>query len=347
MSAILNITRVSTYEKRAAIAMQADERQEDVIASVLESGFAFDWTAIEREADGDADPLKSIEKAIRAQLDGDGFRETAQALDVNGRLIAAFIQQQHEHAVGLKLAPIITFAEAAVYTPARAVAYWQAKLGLSDKQAAQLLANLGRADSPLLGLRKRIASTVMERITSLFDEAIKQGVAQREFARKLREIPTPKGWSGGLEDVTNAVIETEYRTNLSESYNGAAHEQVIARKNTFPFGQFMAIRDSRVTWWICGAMGTAVNGRGWICAVDDELRATTWKLPAHYRCRSTWSPLSYLECQRMGILTKDGRTKVAQIGSNPDRPFGDPPAFATNPETGDTRAVEPQEGFGA
>lgn len=348
VSSILRVTRVTNYEQRAAIAIQSDERQDDVVASVLASGWGINWRAIEREADGAEDPIRAIERELESQLRRPELRETVDALDVNGRLLAAFIQQQHERAAGLRLDPIVTFAEASVWTAARAVAYWQKKLGLSDQQAAQLLANLGRGESPLLGIRKRIAKTVMERIASLFEDAIASGIGPRDFARQLRSIPTPAGWSGGLEEVTNAVIETEYRTNLTEVYSEARHEQVLARASTFPFVQFMAIRDSRVTWWICGAMGTAgPNGRGWICATDDVLVATTWRLPAHYRCRSCWSPISYLEAQRLGILAKDGRTKIARIGNNPDRPYGDPPRVATNPDTGDTRAVQPQEGFGS
>jgi hypothetical protein len=344
---ILRATRASSYERRAEIAIQADERQDDVIASVLRSGFRINWSKVERETAGADDPLTAIRREIWSQLVSPEFRETVQALDVNGRLIAAYIQQQNERAVGMRLSPIITFAEASVFTPARAVAYWQKKLGLDDRTAAELLANLSRGESPLFGMRERIAKSVMERIAKLFEQAIAEGISPAAFPKKLREIPTPAGWSGGLEDVTDAVIETEYRTNLTEVYSEAAHEQVLARKNTFPFLQFMAIRDARVTWWCCGAMGTAVNGRGWICATDDVLPATKWRLPAHWKCRSCWSPISYLEAQRLGILAKDGRTRIAIVGGNPDRPFGDPPATATNPQTGEMRDVEPQAGFGS
>jgi len=343
---ILRVTRATSYEKRAAITEAADSTQDEVIASVLTSGFRINWTEVERESDGAGEPLPRIEAAIRAQLDGPDFAETVQALDVNGRMLAAFVQRQHERASGLILEPVIAFAEP-VFTPERAVAYWTKKLGLDEETAARVLANLRRGDHALFGLKDRIARSVMDRIASLFKEAIAQGLSPAEFPRKLREIPTPKGWSGGLERVTDAVIETEYRTNLSEVYNESAHELVVRRADTFPFLQFMAIRDSRVTWWICGAMGTAVNGRGYIVATDDPLPMTVWRLPAHYRCRSCWSPISYLEAQRLGILAKDGRTKIALVGGNPARPFGDPPEFATNPDTGETRRVEPQAGFGA
>lgn len=345
MTPILRVTRATSYEQRAAIAIGADERQEDVVASVLAHGWAINWHAVERLDAGD-DPLPAIEHEIETQLRRPEFADTIEALDINGRCLAAFTQQQHERASGLHLDPIITFAEAVVWTPARAVAYWQKKIGLTDQQAAQLLADLGRGESPLLGLRRRISKTIMERILALFKEAIETGTPPLEFVRKIREVPTPAGWSGGIEDVTRSVIETEYRTNLTDVYSQAAQEQVLARVSTFPFLQFMSIRDSRVTWWICGAMGTAgPSGRGWIAATDDPIWFT-WRPPCHYRCRSNLSPISYLEATRMGILAKDARTKIARVGSDPDRPYGDPPAFATDPVTGDTRAVQPQEGFG-
>lgn len=340
-------SRIPTYAQRAAVAIEADDQEDAITASVLASGFTIDWRQVERDAAGAEEPLTAIQSAVDQQLASAEFRETVLALDINGRLLALYIQQRHEQLAGLTIEPPREFAEPSVFTPARAVAYWTKKLRLSPQQAEELLAALGRGESPLLGLRKRISESLMERITSLFETAIKEGTSSLDFARNLRELPTPKGWSGGLEDVTRAVIETEYRTNLSEAYNESAAELVIERASTFPFRQFMAIRDSRVTWWICGAMGTALDGRGYIVATDDPLSHTTWRLPAHYRCRSAWSPIGYREAQRMGILAADGRTKIALVGGNPDRPFGEPPEFATHPETGQTRRVEPQEGFGA
>lgn len=344
------MSRTPTHKQREAIATDADQQQEDIVASVLASGFSIDWSAVEREAarDGAADdPLHAIEQAVVTQLDGVEFATTMRALDLNGRFLAAWTQQRHEQLAGIRLAPVVTFAEADVWTPERALRYWQKKLGLSDETVAGLLNALGRGESPLLGIRERITKSIMDRITSLFDEAIRQGVSPRDFTRKIREVPTPKGWGGGLEDVTSAVIETEYRTNLTEVYSEAASELVLERKNTFPFRQFMAIRDSRVTWWLCGTLGKCgPNGRGYIAATDDEFWFR-FNPPLHFRCRSSVSPISYLEARRMGILAADGKTKIAITGNNPDRPFGDPPEFATNPETGDTRRVEPQEGFGA
>lgn len=277
-----------THEQRARIAEEADDQQNEIVASVLASGFSIDWSAVEREAANADDPLKGIRAAVNRQLASRDFRETIQALDVNGRLLAAFTQQRHEELAGFRLPAALTFREPPkpdVFTPERAVAYWRKKLKLTDKEAADLLAAIGRGESPLLGLRERITKSLMERILSLFEAAISEGIPERDFARKLRELPTPKGWSGGLEDVTNAVIETEYRTNLTEAYSEAASEIVIERAATFPFRQFMAIRDSRVTWWCCGAMGTAgPDGRGYIVATTDDLSHTTWRLPAHYRC---------------------------------------------------------------
>lgn len=345
-SAILTVSRATSYERRASIAIEADERQDDVVASVREHGFTLDWQRVERDAAGASEPLAAIEEAILAQLDSAEFRDTITALDMNGRLLAAYIQRQHEIASGLRLPPAIIFAEPDLFTPARAVAYWQKKLGLTDATANQLLTNLSRGNSAPFGMRQRIAKTLLERIAALLEEAIASGTPKDEFARQIRSIPAPAGWSGGIEDVTSAIIETEYRTHLTEAYSEAAHEIMIERAATFPFLQFMAIRDSRVTWWICGAMGVAgPGGKGYIVATDDPI-VFKWRLPAHWRCRSSWSPISYLEAQRLGILARDGRTKIARIGSDPMRPFGDPPEFAEHPKTGELRRVEPQEGFG-
>lgn len=80
-----------------------------------------------------------------------------------------------------------------------------------------------------------------------------------------------------------------------------------------------------------------------------DLRSSTGLIIANgiiaSNCRSMHSPISYREAQRLGILANDGKTKIAIIGNNPERPFGDPPAFVTGPD-GTLRAVKPQEGFG-
>lgn len=346
MSRVLSVSKPTSYERRAAIAIEADERQDDVVASVREHGFSIDWARVERDADGATDPMRAIAAAINAQLSLPDFDDTVNALDLNGRLIAIYIQRKHEQAMGIKEPSHVSFAEPDLFTPARAVAYWQKKLGMSDESAAQLLARFSRGGSAPFGMRKRIAKTLIERIPALFEEAIAQGTPPAQFARAIRQVPTPAGWSGGIEDVSDAIIDTEYRTHLTEAYSESAHELVIERAATFPFLQFMAIRDSRVTWWICGAMGTAgPGGAGYIVATDDPL-VIKWRLPAHWQCRSSWSPISYLEAQRLRILAKDGRTKIARIGGNPMRPFGDPPEFAEHPKTGELRKVEPREGFG-
>ena len=146
-------------------------------------------------------------------------------------------------------------------------------------------------------------------------------------------------------DASRALLETEYRTHMATVYGEQLHEQIVSRAAAFPFTQFFAIIDNRTTDLICRPMGTAgPGGKGYIAASNDPIWIK-WSTPCHWRCRSMHSPISYREAQRLGILAKDGRTKIAIVGGNPDRPFGDPPKFAEGPD-GELREVKPQDGFG-
>jgi hypothetical protein len=339
------VTRETFASSRRALTAEADDRQESIIEAVLREGYRFDWKRIARNIGDTTAPLEALGKALDDELSTPAFLDTLAGLRMNGELLATWIQRRHDALARLRPPLPLHLAEP-TFTPSRAVDYWQRLLNLTDRQAAELMENSDRLRAEAIGLRGRVKRAVLDRLESLYEEAISEGMSSRDFIRRIREMPTPKGWSGGLDQVMNAILETEYRTRLTEVYGGARHEQILERKAAFPFTQFMAIRDSRTTWWICLPMGTAgPGGTGYIAASDDPIWIK-WRVPCHYRCRSDHSPISYLEAQRLGILAKDGRTKIARVGSNPMRPFGDPPRFATDPVSGAVRDVEPQKGFG-
>jgi len=342
VSAVLSVTKTSTYERRLALTKEGDRRQEQAIQSVLKSGFALDWKAILAEVGDLTSATDVIGHALLAQLRDDDFTESGLALGMNGKLIAAYIQKRTEEQAGLKL-PLsipLTFREStvSVFTPERAVAHWKKLLELSDEDALALLENVSALEPSVFAMRARLFDATMDRIATEYERAISQGADLAAFKRNILEI---------LPDASESLIETEFRTHLTNVYGTSRHEQILERANAFPFIQFMALLDTRTTWDICRPMGTAgPGGRGYIAASDDPLWFI-WREPNHFRCRAATSPISYLEAQRLGILAKDGRTKIPKIGSNPNRPFGDPPRFAAHPTTGELRRVEPAPGFGA
>lgn len=345
MAAISSVRATSLTEQRTRIAREADAKAEQANEIVLANGFQFrrdDWNALLSIATDVADDLNAvdvIETAIVRSLRGAEFRDTITALAINGAGLAAWTQQQNEVLAGFKNASahfhaFIGFREPALHAPTKAIEYWRKLLGLTDDQADKLAAIDTRGEGAKIA--DRIATELIKRLQKIHDDTITEGQNLSEFIARVREI---------APDASRALLETEYRTHMATVYGEQLHEQIISRANAFPFTQFFAIIDSRTTDLICRPMGTSgPNGKGYIAATNDPV-FIRWRTPCHFRCRSMHSPISYREAQRMGILAKDGQTKIAIIGSNPDRPYGDPTAFVTGPD-GTLRAVKPQEGFG-
>jgi hypothetical protein len=342
---IVSVTKSSTYQRRVAISNDADRRQDAVIQSVMRRGFALDWESILATVDASSDPVGTIEAIVAEILRGKAFRDTFDALTINGRLLAAFIQQRYEELAGVRGPRPFLFAEApSLFTPELALKFWRELLGLEEEEEARLLHELRATDAQRAAMAARVRDAVRERAQTILTRLkpigteIESGDTLADFIRQAREI---------LPDASRALLETEYRTRLTTEYGGARHEAIVARANIFPFSQFFALVDGRTTWYSCLPMGTSgPQGKGYVAASDDPLWFK-WRPPNHFNCRSDLSPIGYKEAQRMGILAKDGLTKIARIGSNPSRPFGEPPRLATDPDTGKVRNVEPQEGFGA
>lgn len=336
MSSVESVSRTSTYERRLQITQDADQRQDDAIASVMESGFFPGWNGI-LSTIGSKFDASNIAGVLSESLHGDEFEQTLRALAINGAGVALYAQRKHDELAGVSQRAARAFAEPTAFTPDRAVAYWQKLLNLTDAQVRQLLAMVTQARNEAARIAARAAAAMVQRMVNLYEQSVVDGLALSSFIQQAREV---------MPDASRAILETEYRTHLTTVYGDVRVQQMQERVNTFPFAQMMVIKDGRTTWWICLPMGIAgPNGTGYICAANDSL-VRKWKAPNHYRCRSDWSPISYREAQRYGILAADGRTKIALVGDNPDRPYGDPPAFAENPNgNGEVRKVEPQEGF--
>lgn len=350
-SVITEVRRVSTYEQRLQITTDADDQQESAVASILASGFAFDWQRIAQEVGTPSEPVTVFERAIRDALRAFEFRETVAALRLNGKLIAAHVQHRYESLAGIRGPVLLAFAEPDLSTPEKIVAHWRKILNLTDAQAAALLETAKAVQSEGAAMADRIATALLKKLVKIHGEIMGQSVAQIGLGLPINEGDSLaqfiKSALDMLPDQSKALLETEYRTRLTTDYVSGLHEQIAARANVFPFMQLMVIRDSRTTWWICAPMGKAgPNGTGYIAATGDPIWFV-WRPPNHFRCRSALSPVSYREAQRFGILAKDGKTKIAIKGNNPDRPFGDPPKFAEEPGGGKIRRVEPQVGFGA
>lgn len=320
--------------------MDADARQSRIVADVQRSGFEIDWRKVLDVGDA-SDPLRSIERLLIDDMRREKFGETVAVLGVNGKLLSSFVQLETEKLAGMRaevnLIPL-EFKEPDLALPEGSIEYWKRVLGLSDRQTDEVRRWLEGFDAQARAIRGRTSDALMKRLAKLYSEALAKEEGVAAFLKRAREI---------VPNESVAILETEYRTHLSRVYGEDRHEQIVSRSNAFPFTQVFAIIDSVTTWNICLPLGTAgPGGKGYICASTDRFWFK-WKFPAHWRCRTQASPMGYRECQRLGILAADGKTKIAIVGSNPDRPFGDPPAFAADPVTGELRRVEPAPGFGS
>lgn len=342
MSEVLSVRVTSAHEQRMRIAHEADAKQDQATGAVLANGFAIDWGYVLADITAD-EPLRDIRGGLLHDLRTSAWFDAIEALAINGAAIAAWTHRKNEALAGFKEPPRVlsfaertAFAEPQAYTPSKAIQYWQKFLGLDSASVDKLASIDARRDAAKMA--DRIANELMARLTKLHEQSAAEGLPLSEFIKQAREI---------APDASRSLLETEYRTHLSTVYGQQLRAQIEERSNAFPFMQFMIVNDNRTTWYICLPMGTSgPAGTGYICATGDPV-TIKWRTPAHFACRSMWSPISYLEAQRLRILAKDGRTKIAIVGSNPNRPYGDPPTFAENPNgNGDVRKVEPQKGFG-
>lgn len=335
---MIQISTTSDYERRAAITRSADLYQDRVLASVDSGGFEFDWRKIfdSVQAHAPSDVGATIERMIEEETRSDSFVQTDAAVILNGEMIARWSQARHEDELRPRAPIVRQFAEPRLYNPEQALEYWQSILDLSDAEVELIRDHLLDFQSSTFALRQGVSVAAMNRIAELIDETLHIGLPVSEFIRRGLEV---------MPKATAQILSTEYRTRLTQSYGGVRLRQVIERRRTFPFIQYMAIKDGRTTWWICLPISMAgPGGTGFIAASDDIFWAI-WTPPNHYQCRSDLSPISYLEAQRLGILSSDGVTRIALVGSNVSRPFGEPPRFAKDPHSGTLRAVTPAPGF--
>jgi hypothetical protein len=339
MTATSTVRATSLTDQRLRIAREADAKAEQANATVLANGFTIPWDSVldgvsEVEAEGIVDDMGN---EVHTWMRNQSFRDTITALAINGAGLAAWTQRQNEILAGFtdaRKVQVFTFKEPALNVPTKAIEYWRKLLGLSEEQADKLASIDTRGEAAKIA--DRVATALIERLQKIHDETISEGTNLSEFIAKVREI---------APDASRSLLETEYRTHMATVYGQQLHEQIVSRANAFPFIQAFVILDSRTTDFICRPMGTAgPNGRGYIAATTDPTWVK-WKFPAHWKCRSQQSPVSYREAQRLGILADDGKTKIAIIGNNPDRPYGDPTKFATG-QDGELHEVKPQKGFG-
>lgn len=141
------------------------------------------------------------------------------------------------------------------------------------------------------------------------DRAIRDGTTLEDFKA---EIGGQLEAAWGVEDP--ARIETIFRTNALDAYNGGRHE-ILSHpevKKARPYLRFDAVMDSRTSDLCDGLDGT-------VRPADDPFWHTH-SPPLHFQCRSILTPLTDEEAADEGV---DDEPPDPEL--QPDEGFGRPP----------------------
>ena len=288
-----------------AMARKADPRDETRKARIL--AHVFDWSR------------------------SHAVRESIAASMVNGACIALWTAKRD----GLPIIPAARLPVRAAFkedvgnvsTPEDAISYWRGRIPLDADQVVLLREALTQMYTAALPVAAEYGATVMDAIAELFAKAIAEGTSLSDFRLAFSEQ---------IPNLARNTVETIYRTTLSRAY-GARRTAGIREAGPIasPFLQYITIPDDRRTA-VCRAMD------GWIASIDDPawLEMTP---PLHYNCRSTLSPIGYLEAIRRGIAAYSPDRRSIVLTKGP-RPYGDYPRFTL--DHGKLKIVQPAPGFG-
>jgi SPP1 gp7 family putative phage head morphogenesis protein len=138
------------------------------------------------------------------------------------------------------------------------------------------------------------------------DRAIADGTTLDDFKQAVGDR-LEQAWGGA----DPARLETVFRTNTQQAYNGGRHE-VLSHpevKKARPFLRFDAVMDSR-TSDICDALDGTVR------PADDPFWDTHHP-PLHFNCRSILTPLSEEEAGDEGVDRAPTSSRTTGSGSCP------------------------------
>ncbi len=299
--------------KRFAAAERVVQAQDEALTAVLGGLPDFDWSAwLDATADitpGNRARLK--QKFLRIAY-GDSFRESILAALLAGQLIAE--QQLKRQGLGTfstkrqRNRPE-RFAEVpTLHTPEDAVRYWEKAIPLSPEQAAAMLADLQKY-APVAGkVIGEFTDDILKAVGDAFAYAEQEGLALPAFKEYAAEL---------LQGKSKSLIETLFRTNLTQAYSDQALARIRRSGKRAPFIQYITVRDARVR-------PTHRAMHGFIAAADDAIW-DLWTPPNGYNCRCILMPIMYLEAIRMGIYRVQDDGQVSYPKGK--RPNGDPPKF--------------------
>lgn len=215
--------------------------------------------------------------------------------------------------------------------PSDAVAYFRSKGYRITDQWQDML---GAAHARAFTVAKAMKMDVLQDIRSAVDEALAEGVTEREFVNRLAPKLKAQGWWGKetWKDATGADrevqlgsprrLKTIYRTNLQTAYMAGRYRRQLASVEARPYWQYVAVMDSRTR-----PSHRAMNGR--VFRWDDPI----WQYfypPNGWGCRCRVRNLTERQLQREALTVENGADYIDLV----QREAG------TNIETGEVITVD-------
>lgn len=138
--------------------------------------------------------------------------------------------------------------------PAEAIAYFKSK---GYKITFNWREMMGEAHKRAFTVAGVLKMDVLKDIREGLQQALEQGLTQRDFIKQLQPILEQKGWwgegilfDGNTGEIEGKMLnprrlETIFRTNMQTSYMAGRYESMIENTEDRPYWQYSAIRDGR------------------------------------------------------------------------------------------------------
>ena len=198
--------------------------------------------------------------------------------------------------------------------PKDAVAFFRSKGYQITDQWQEML---GSSHARAFTVAKAMKMDVLEDIRAAVDEALAEGVTEREFIKRLAPRLKAKGWWGketwqdaNGEDREVQLgspwrLKTIYRNNLQSSYMAGRYRRQLALVSTRPYWQYVAVIDS-----VTRPSHRAMNGR--VFRWDDPIWQYLYP-PNGWNCRCRVRNLSERQLEREGLTVENGADYIQLV----------------------------------
>lgn len=186
-------------------------------------------------------------------------------------------------------------------SPAEAIAFFLAKILLSDEEFAQLE---DEAKATAFTIAELAKQTELEFMHSSLLTALEEGMGFSEWKSSIKEIWQKKGWE-------NFRVKTIYQTNMHQAKAVGSWKQMQETKEALPYLRYSAILDSQTR-------PSHSKMHGIVLPIDDDF----WKKfypPNGFNCRCQAYAITKRKAEKLGITPDVAKVGFADNGwdSNP------------------------------